>query len=222
MRRSNTSLCAASFQAEENRGEHLNLNSGDRPANVLHRLKALSRTWLEFVWAIFSSRSRGEVRSAFRRGFASRRSRGGVICPDASKAQNSIAAVSAPFDALEAARSGAPPLELLVQSLLVNLSNHDRMRRPPRRHCAGHLYIAVRPTPIIHAAASGISPSRIRRARSIQRLAIQRARRLFSCSHGIIDRSGHFATAVVFPLGETLLKLAKRSSEPLSASKTWE
>jgi len=102
-----------------------------------------------------------------------------VICPDASKAQNSIAAVSAPFDALEAARSGAPPLELLVQSLLVNLSNHDRMRRPPRRHCASHLYIAVRPTPKIRATPSGLSPSCTRRARFQGRM-IHLVRAIFS------------------------------------------
>jgi hypothetical protein len=57
-----------------------------------------------------------------------------VICSDASTAQNYIAAVSAPFDEL-----GRPhglgldaPLELLAQSVMAGLSNHDRIRRADR------------------------------------------------------------------------------------------
>jgi hypothetical protein len=132
-----------------------------------------------------------------------------VICPDTSTAQNYIAAVSAPFDELGRQHGLGlyPPLKLLVQSVMAALSNHDRIRRPdrfplafrkareseiawapqpPPWYRASHFYIAVRPAPIIQAAASGLSPTRTRRARGIQRLAIKRGRHLFSCPHGII------------------------------------
>jgi hypothetical protein len=57
-----------------------------------------------------------------------------VICPDASKAQNDIAAVSAPFGALGRQRALGldPPLKLFVQSPMAGLSNHDRIRRADR------------------------------------------------------------------------------------------
>src|ERR1700730_17562071 len=109
-------------------GKYLGLNSGVRPANVwLLRLKVLSRTWLEFVWRDLQrdevTRSCGEVNelikglsAKFRHPSISRM----VICPDASTAQNYIAAVSAPFDELGRQHGLGldPPLELLVQSVM--------------------------------------------------------------------------------------------------------
>jgi len=57
-----------------------------------------------------------------------------VICPDASKAQNYITAVSAPCYALGRQRDLGlyPPLKRFVQSVMTGLSNHDRIRRADR------------------------------------------------------------------------------------------
>jgi hypothetical protein len=55
-----------------------------------------------------------------------------VIRPDASKAQNTIAAVSASFDALRRLHDLGldPPPKLFVQSLMGGLSDHDRIQCP--------------------------------------------------------------------------------------------
>jgi hypothetical protein len=59
---------------------------------------------------------------------------------------------------------GIDALPGVIECAVVGLLGF-RAHQPPHWHCASHLYIAVRSTPIVRAAVLGLSPSCTRRAR---------------------------------------------------------
>ncbi len=73
--------------------------------------------------------------------------------------------------------------------------------QPPRRHCASHLSIAVRPAPKIRATTSGPSPCCARRAAASSVLRSSARAVFISCPHGIIrGSSGQETCALIYEL----------------------
>ncbi len=192
MRRSNTSLCAASFQAEENQGS---ISLRKRVAGLPMSCCAVSRCAgaeaVEIWFGAISSgtrlpdhakRSMVNVSTRFRQPPVLR----SAICADASKAQSNIAAISAPHR-----RAGRSTVWVLIRQL--RAIPHGGSVEPRSHSTCGSISQAL---PNARVNSLGAPPP------------IRDSQLKKMCAH-LHLRSGHFATVVAFSLFQTSMELAQ-------------